>query len=164
MMNKYNLLNSPIELGLRIIILLETVENADFDVDDILLLDYYVLHINDFDSKLKSIHPAIPNRENEIFVRRKSIQDSLLFLESLNLIKTNYTANGITYARNSMNNNFSDYLESPYASKLKRNIEEIKGENTEILIRNLKVSLFDNPQLWIDKLNIIGDESKNERI
>lgn len=163
-MNKYNLLNSRIEISLRIIILLECIENAHFDIDDILLLDYYILHINDFDSKFKSIHPAIPNRENEIFVRRKGIQDSLAFLESLNLIQTNYTMKGITYSSISESNFFSDYLETPYSINLKENIKSIKVENLDNLIVNLKESLFSNPKLWIDKLNISGEGNNHEGI
>ncbi|MBC2077872.1 hypothetical protein HCA99_01430 [Listeria booriae] len=164
MMNKYSLLNSPIEISLRIIILLESIENSHFDVDDILLLDYYILHINDFDTKLKSIHPAIPNRENEIFVRRKGIQNSLALLESLNLIQTNYTMEGITYSSVPSNKTFSDYLETPYSIRLKENIKSINVENLDSIIANIKESLFDNPQLWIDKFNTLGEGNDHEWI
>lgn len=147
-MNKNIILNSSLEVSLRILILLRNFNDEQLDVDDILLLDYYVLHLNDFDTKLESIHPSIPNRENEIFVRRESIQQGILLLESRDLIDTNYTPTGITYSANSFTLLFTDYLESPYAIKLKKNLEASIDRNKREIILKIKETLFNNINLW----------------
>ncbi|EKP7339243.1 hypothetical protein P3888_001620 [Listeria monocytogenes] len=147
-MNKNIILNSSLEVSLRILILLRNFSDEQLDIDDILLLDYYILHLNDFDIKLNSIHPSMPNRENEIFVRRESIQQGILLLESRDLIDTNFTPQGITYSSNKFTLLFTDYLESSYASRLKRNIETSIDKNKREIISKVKETLFNNINLW----------------
>lgn len=153
MMNKNDILNSSLEIALRILTLLRAVPDEQLDVDEILLLDYFVLHTNDFDSKLISIHPSIPNRENEIFVRRQAVQQAIYLLESRQLLTTSYTSTGIRYSSNNLTISFVDYFESPYANKLKDNIATINEKSKRALVKEIKESLFSSANLWKNNLN-----------
>ncbi|EAC3180743.1 hypothetical protein KQY60_000934 [Listeria monocytogenes] len=153
MMNKNDILNSSLEIALRILTLLRAVPDEQLDVDEILLLDYFVLHIHDFDSKLNSIHPSIPNRENEIFVRRQAVQQAIYLLESRQLLTTSYTSTGIRYSSNNLTISFVDYFESPYANKLKDNIAIINEKSKRALVKEIKESLFSSTNLWKNNLN-----------
>lgn len=148
MIKKNDILNSSLETALRILMLLRNIPSEQIDIDEILLLDYFVLHINDFNSKMESIHPSIPNRENEIFVRRETIQQSILLLESRNLITTSYTPSGIRYSSNNLTISFVDHLESSYAEKVKRNISIVNEESKRDLVKSIKKTIFSNPKLW----------------
>lgn len=153
MMNKNDILNSSVEIALRILTLLSAVPDEQLDIDEILLLDYFILHTHDFDSKLKSIHPSIPNRENEIFVRRQSMQQAIYLLESRQLLTTSYTSTGICYSSNNLTISFVDYFESSYANKLKDNLSIISKKGQRALVKEIKETLFSSPNLWKNNLN-----------
>lgn len=152
MINKNDILNSSLETALRILMLLKNNSNEQLDVDEILFLDYFVIHINDFDSKLESMHPSIPNRENEIFIRRQAIQQAILLLESRKLIDIKYTSTGIRYSSNDLTTSFVDYFESPYVEKLKENLNSLNQKNKSTLLTEIKESIFNNSKLWSDDL------------
>ncbi|CEI82956.1 ABC-three component system middle component 2 [Oceanobacillus oncorhynchi] len=151
MINKNDMLNSTLETALRILMLLRNMPDNQLDIDEILLLDYYVLHINDFNSKMESLHPSIPNRENEILVRRKIIQQSILLLDSRNLLTTNYTSSGIRYSSNQLTISFVDYLETPYAEKIKTNISKVNEKSKIELVEEIKKHIYNNPKFWLNE-------------
>lgn len=160
MLNKNEILNSPLETALRILMLLKSNSSDQLDVDEILFLDYFVLHINDFNSKLESIHPSIPNRENEIFIRRQSIQEAILLLESRKLIDINYTSTGIRYSSNDLTSLFVAYFESSYMERLKKNLNEINQKNISKLAKEIKENILSDSRLW---MNGPEDQSEKER-
>ena len=62
--------NSPIETGVRALILLSEAYPQGFDLQRILEYDYMMVHTGDFENGPPSIHPALPLRSGELLVRR----------------------------------------------------------------------------------------------
>ncbi|MCT1183583.1 hypothetical protein EFL99_10110 [Lactococcus lactis] len=151
-MNKLELINSPLETALRIIIILSILRQEIPTLDEIVMLDYYVLHANDFDPALESIHPDIPNRENELLIRRKLVIEGLRILESRSLIKINYTKTGIRYCTNELSNQVVKYLESPYSSKVTRNISESSTKSFDEIMLSVRKLITEDSNIWINKL------------
>lgn len=151
-MTKLELINSPIESALRIIMLLNNFKEEQFSLDEIVKLDYYIIHIHDFNSTSESIHPAIPNRENELLTRRKLIIQSIQILESRALIKINYTKTGIRYTTNQLAAKVVEYFETPYAIKLSENIRVLSEQKINEVIFSVESLIKKDSQLWVNKL------------
>lgn len=160
MLNKNEILNSSLETALRILMLLKSNSRDQLDVDEILFLDYFILHINDFNSNMQSIHPSIPNRENEIFIRRQAIQQAILLLESRRLIDINYTLTGIRYSSNDLTSSFVDYFESPYVEKLQDNLNVLNRQNIFTLVEEIRGSILNNSKLWTNDLDSLGEKER----
>mgnify|MGYP000146115486 CR=1 FL=1 len=113
MNNKIKLFNNEIEMGLRILIILENIYPKSFDIEMINYFDYFALHTKDIGGK-NSIHPELPNRFGELSVKRDLIHSSLKLLISKGLVEINYTDNGIEYLASELTSPFLDYLSEEY--------------------------------------------------
>ncbi|PGR79739.1 ABC-three component system middle component 2 [Priestia megaterium] len=110
--------NTPIELGLRALIILKQASPSSLDLSRIIIYDYLVTHSNDVDKNVNSLHPAIPNRSGEIVIKRKFMQEGLNLMCSRELIDLEYTDSGIYYKANQLSEYFINYFDSSYAKSL----------------------------------------------
>ena len=150
-MNKADIINSSLETSLRISLMLNQLFDIKLNADEIVLLDYYIIHLNDFDSTYDSIHPNIPNRENELLIRRKLVLDSINILESRSLINVNYTESGIRYSGNFLTSELSQNLESTYSCKLVQNISSIDTTKLDDIFQSVKTLINENSNLWVNE-------------
>src|SRR5437660_5347494 len=88
--------NSPIETGVRALILLAESYPEQLDLQRILEFDYILVHTGDVDGP-PSIHPALPLRSGELLVRRQLIERGILLMISRGLVGRSATENGFTY-------------------------------------------------------------------
>lgn len=114
-----NIYNTPLETGLRILIILEELKRKQVDVNRLIIYDYLVTHASDFDKSLKSLHPSLPHRSGEIIIKRKVIQEGIKLMYSKELLDINYTENGIFYSANELTTAFLDYFETYYSKMLR---------------------------------------------
>lgn len=113
--------NTPMEVGLRIIIILNELNNMPIDINRLIIYDYFVIHGNDFDSSIESLHPPTPYRSGEIIIKRKIIQEGINLMYSKELLDINYTEKGIYFKANELTPAFLNYLNSTYAEDIKKN-------------------------------------------
>ena len=73
--------NSPIETGVRALILLAESYPDQLDLQRLLEFDYILVHTTDVDGP-PSIHPALPLRSGELLVRRHLIERGLMLMMS----------------------------------------------------------------------------------
>jgi hypothetical protein len=149
--------NNGIETGLRTLSVLNASFPMSYDIGLLVYFDYLTVHSGDVEGGLASLHPAVPNRSGEIFVRRTIIEDGLDLLISKNLVEKIYTSNGIEYRATeqstpfleSLSENytlelirraewviskFSSYTESDFREFMEKNAKKLKNEfNLEIL-------------------------------
>lgn len=110
--------NSPIETGVRALILLAESYPDQLDLQRILEFDYILVHTSDVDGP-PSIHPALPLRSGELLVRRQIIERGLMLMISRGLAGRNATANGFTYYAQDAAGPFLDSLTAAYLTDLK---------------------------------------------
>jgi len=110
--------NSPIETGVRALILLAESYPQQFDLQRILEFDYIIVHTGDLDGP-PSIHPALPLRSGELLVRRQLIERGLLLMVSRGLVSRHATANGFAYQAEDDAGPFLDALTAEYLDDLK---------------------------------------------
>lgn len=120
-MNKNNNLsafNNSIETGLRILCILNEAYPKSFDVQFLVYLDYLTIHSGDADSTIKSLHPPVPYRTGEIFVRSSLIRRGLDLYVTKNLVDKIYKPNGIEYQATEESTPFIDSLDEEYVITL----------------------------------------------
>ncbi|MFB7251236.1 ABC-three component system middle component 2 [Microbacterium sp. NPDC056234] len=112
------LLNSPLEIGIRIVALLTALYPARADLTRIVLLDHAVLHSGDF-SGVRSLHPEIPGRVGELGVKRELVHQAILLMGARGLIIRDLDISGISYGASDDARPFLDAIDAPYLSRLR---------------------------------------------
>lgn len=85
-------LNSPLELGLRTLILLNVGFPRSFDVDRLVLMDYCLLHSADLGGPA-SVLPPVPARGGELGVKRSVLEHGVQLMaraEMIDLVATRH--------------------------------------------------------------------------
>jgi hypothetical protein len=111
--------NSPVECGLRTLVLLAAAQPARCDLQRLVFYDYLLIHSGDVVGGPASIHPATPLRSGEALVRRHWIEKGLLLMLSRELLNRDFSQDGITYHASPLTSSFLDYMEQPYTKQLR---------------------------------------------
>jgi len=88
--------NTPLETGIRLVILLTEAYPNLFSLDRLVMLDHILVHTNDFGGPT-SVHPPSPYRVAEPYVRRELVQRSLVLFRSRGLVSEVPTAEGFLW-------------------------------------------------------------------
>lgn len=155
MNNNIKLLNNEIEVALRILILLSTIDKA-IDEQLIIFYDYAILHSNDFDSKQDSIQPNSPFRKEELTIKTKLIKMALEMLVQKQLIDVIYNENGIYYASNKLTNLFLNRLTSVYSKKLQKQAKWVKKHFKKYDEQNIKKYFEKTMSKWNSEFSMYG--------
>jgi hypothetical protein len=113
-------LNSPLELGVRALALLVEIHPVALDVQRLVLFDYACVHSADLEGGPASLHTATPFRGGETLVRRSLLEDGLLLMVSRGLVDARTDAEGISYSASEDAAPFLDSLNQPYNQMLKQ--------------------------------------------
>jgi hypothetical protein len=77
--------NTPLETGIRVVILLVEAFPVAMSLDRLVMLDHVLVHTADFGGP-PSVHPPSPYRIAEPYVRRELVQRSLILFRSRGLV------------------------------------------------------------------------------
>lgn len=110
--------NNYVETGLRILTILTASYPRSYDVDHLLYFDFMVVHSADIDKNVPSLHPAVPNRRGEIFVRRSLITTALEIYSHKGLVEVHFKPTGILYSATETSGPFLDDLSEEYTISL----------------------------------------------
>jgi len=109
--------NSPVEVGVRVLMILVEAYPQVLDVNRLVLLDHGVLHSADLGGP-QSLHPPLPIRAGELGVKRETIEAGLELMLRVGLIEMAATADGVQFQAGDEALHFVQVLESPYAAEL----------------------------------------------
>lgn len=110
--------NSPLEAGLRCLVILNSGYPGSYDLGRLIFYDYILVHSADIDGGPESLHPATPHRSGEILIRRPILEAGLKLMISRGLVKVSYRDDGIFYSASENSSPFLDCLSSKYVSEL----------------------------------------------
>ncbi len=138
------LFNTPLEAGLRAVIILEAFEPSPFDIATISLLDYYLVHTADAGGP-ESIHPNISARGGEYYVRRHLVEQGIALMMRASLIEQIPTSSGILFQSHETAAALLDLVGTDYNKKLIAAAQwlarQSRAEGHEQFLRNLKVKI-----------------------
>jgi hypothetical protein len=112
------LFNSPLETGVRSVVLLNTAYPRAFDLKELTWLDHLVVHTGDI-SGPNSLHPKVPHRDGELLVRRSLVEQGVTLMRNLHMIEAKYGASGIVYAALDQAGPFIKLIRTEYGRALK---------------------------------------------
>jgi len=107
------LLNGPLEVGLRVLVLLEAAFPRPLNVDDLLVLDHVSLHSGDFAGP-ESLHPPLPLRPADVGARRDGIRHGLELLIHRGLALTSFGVDGLSFVASEQSHSVVGLIESSY--------------------------------------------------
>jgi hypothetical protein len=111
--------NSPIETGVRALIVLAEAYPETLDLQRILEFDYLVVHSGDVGGP-PSLHPALPLRSGELLVRRRLIERGLLLMMSRGLVQRLAKESGLCYRADDNAGPFLDAVSAEYLKDLRQ--------------------------------------------
>ena len=119
-MNSTRLFNSPIEVGLRSLLLLIESHPRPLDLQRLVILDYLLVHSGDVVDGPDSLHPASPLRAGEGAIRRDLVQQGLYLMSSKGLVARTVDELGIRYVAEDLAPSLADAFLSPYVHVLRQ--------------------------------------------
>lgn len=135
--------NSPLEVGLRVLYILNELFPKSCDLQRLVYYDYILVHSSDVPDGPKSIHPSIPHRTSEILIKREILKKGLTLMNSKQLLKLIFDDSGIVYSATELTKPFLEYINSEYAIQLKtvsawvvNKFESYSDENLSMFIKN----------------------------
>ncbi|WP_340643604.1 ABC-three component system middle component 2 [Streptomyces albidoflavus] len=114
-----NPLNSPVEVGMRTLVLLARSHPHPLDLSWLVVLDHAMLHSSQFDGP-PSLHPRLPAQPGELGMKRQMMQEGLELLLRAGLVTVEATEGGIVYQVTPRGSGFVGILEAPYVGELRQ--------------------------------------------
>jgi hypothetical protein len=123
--NGASLFNSPLETGIRALTVLEAFYPRRFDLTEMTWFDHLVVHtsdLSDFAGTLApdSLHPDLPARAGELFVRRRLVESSLRLVHRAHLVDILHDENGVQFVASEEAPSFLASLKAPYTLELRK--------------------------------------------
>lgn len=138
------LFNTPLEAGVRAVLILDAFAPEAFDLGTMSLLDYYIVHTGDVDGP-PSLHPELNARAGEYFVRRHLVEGGLLLMARASLVEQVFTSSGIAFRAHETATAMTELLGSTYNRRLAQSArwlsDEAAAQGIEPFLRHLKDGL-----------------------
>lgn len=112
------LFNSPLEAGIRAVVVLEHLRPETLDLAEMVLFDHVVVHTADLGGP-PSLHPEVPGRKGELLVRRRLIEMSLQLMQRCHLVDQESADEGIVYRASEEAAAYVELLETAYSVQMK---------------------------------------------
>lgn len=141
--------NSPLEVALRILVILDKLSPQKSDLQMLIYLDYFTLY--PYDSPLNDdsiMHTRTPYRGTEIAVRRQIMQESILLLIRKGLIEKSYDSSGIKYNTTKVVKPFLQYFDSVYYKKYNDVADQIVSGLSHLSFDSIDQFVKNNISNW----------------
>ena len=155
------LLNSPLEVGVRVVAMLTAVYPGHADLARIVLLDHVVLHSGDFAGD-KSLHPATPGRVGELGIKRELIRKGIHLMGARGLIVRRAATDGISSAASDDSRPFLDSIEALYLTQLRRRCAWAANEFGQLSDDVIRARLSDAFGRWAEEFERLDWREPND--
>lgn len=158
-------LNGPLEVGIRVLMILTEAFPAELDLNQLVLLDHFILHSGDIGGP-ESLHPALPIRAGEIAVKRDTIEAGIGLLVRLHLAEFAAGRDGVRFHAGESALHFVRVLGSSYSRSLRDRVEWVLANFSDLDEANLRQhtkAVFDSWSEefhWPDGSTMKGDHGE----
>lgn len=124
-------LNGPLEVAVRVLMVLVEAFPEPLDLNRLVLLDHGVLHSADFDGPV-SLHPPVPIRAGELGIKRELIRSGVEVLVNSGLARMEMQRDGIRFRASENAEGFARLLDTEYAHDLASRAEWVVAHFTDL--------------------------------
>lgn len=139
--------NSPFELGVRMVYLLNSLQPAGADLQKLVLLDYAVVYSDDLGGP-PSLHTPVPFRGGEYLSRRGLIEQGLYLMSTRGLVGVALDTSGITYYAGAAARAMVCALTSPYLRELEGRCRWVAERFSLLNSQEMTVMFTQRGHLW----------------
>jgi len=139
--------NSPFELGVRMVYLLNSLQPIGADLQKLVLLDYAVVYSHDLGGP-PSLHTPVPYRGSEYLSRRDLIAQGLYLMSTRGLVDAAMDVTGITYFAGDAARAMVGALTSPYLRELEGRCRWAAAAFAELGSRQMTERFAQQGHLW----------------
>lgn len=147
--------NSPFELGIRMVYLLQALSPYGADLQKLVLLDYAIVYSADL-SGPSSLHTPIPFRGAELMSRRELIEQGLYLMSTRGLVTATWSADGITYFAGEVARSMTGALTSRYLRELEQRCKWVAEQYGQAASTELTAQFAANGHLWGAELELVA--------
>lgn len=141
------LFNSPLETGLRTLVVLESFYPRACTISELTWFDHLVVHTSDVDGP-ESLHPDLPSRGGELLVRRRLIDDGVRLLLKADLIEMLEQDDGVSYTSAEEAPSFVELMEAPYSQRLKQRAKWLSDRYSTLPEEQIRTIVHDRLGRW----------------
>lgn len=139
--------NSPFELGVRMVYLLNSLQPAGADLQKLVLLDYAIVYSDDLGGP-PSLHTPVPYRGSEYLSRRDLIAQGLYLMSTRGLVAVAMDETGITYFAGDSARTMVGALTSSYLRELESRCRWAAATFTTLSSRDMTERFAQQGHLW----------------
>lgn len=150
-------LNSPLEVGLRVLMLLQEAFPLHLDLNQLVLLDHSLLHSADLGGP-ESLNPAVPIRAGELGIKREAIEAGLEVMVRAQLAHVGVGGGGIEFWASEAADSFTGLLETSYAGQLHLRASWVIDHFGALDEQTLRSGLSSVAMHWSEEFVPISDE------
>ena len=139
--------NSPFELGVRMVYLLNSLQPSGADLQKLVLLDYVIVYSDDLGGP-PSLHTPVPYRGSEYLSRRDLIAQGLYLMSTRGLVAVAMDETGITYVAGDIARTMVGALTSPYLRELEGRCRWAASTFATLSSRDMTERFSQQGHLW----------------
>lgn len=143
-----NPFNNEIELGLRALAILVSSYPKGYNLRDLVVLDYFLIHSKDLSDNDESLHPQVPFRSGELIIRRDNLEKGLYLYIHKGLIELNLSEKGFEYSASDSSKYFLDLLSNEYSITLTKKADWLINTLKSFTENELKQVIEKNLNKW----------------
>jgi hypothetical protein len=153
-------LNSPVEVGVRVLMLLTEAYPERLDVNRLVLLDHGVLHSADLGGP-ESLHPALPVRAGELSVKRHAVEAGLELMIRAGLAEMTLTPDGVQFHAGEDAHHFVEILGSTYATTLHERAAWVVANFDDLSESSLRRQMRGIFASWSEEFEALGASTQD---
>ncbi|TDD29239.1 threonine transporter [Kribbella turkmenica] len=141
------ILNSPIEVGVRSLVVLNTIYPQALDLTRLTLMDYCLVHSSDLGGP-DSVFPEVPSRSGEFGVKRSVLSLGLQLMMRADMVDMLTTDEGLVYRAGEEAAPFLQLLRSDHVASLVRVAEWVVDEFGHLSQDQIRERMTETTSRW----------------
>lgn len=133
-------LNGPLEVGIRVLMVLVEAFPKHLDLNRLVLLDHGLLHSADLGGP-ESLHPPVPIRAGELGIKRELVQGGVEVLVRSGLAQMETGLDGIRFWASENAQGFAGLLETDYAHALSSRASWVVSNYSDLSDEDLREAM-----------------------
>lgn len=147
-------LNGPLEVAVRVLMVLVEVFPEHLDLNRLVLLDHGLLHSADLGGP-ESLHPPVPIRAGELGIKRELVQAGVEVLVRSGLAQMETQLDGIRFWASENAEGFARLLETQYARALSSRASWVASHFADLSDADIRDALRTVSGHWAEEFELV---------